>query len=418
MELPIFALSVTTTAPALLNSSWIFSNAVSHLDESQLKNGCAFVFMGKLKRWGVYDRHGSIAVRLFPFPLPTQFESKNVISHEDIIRLIADHLKKLKANKDSFCFAPGDAIRLAHGDNDGLPGIVIDDYKSFFAIQSNCQAGDFLIEFIVDALKIFEDKPIFERSSGQTRTAAGLPERTRWVYSENKNSTPNIANSVSVEAQLAGLKLSFSPTKAQKTGLFLDQRENLNAVSRFSKSAKSVLDICCYAGAWSSAAAREGATDFVLIDQDSKALENADANIRKNSNSGINSVEKRHGDLFENLAILGKENKTFDLVVADPPAFAKSKKHIIEARKAYMRMAKAASKCVAPGGILVICSCSRHMSPEEFEKAVVNSLSGHGWVLLARGNQSPDHTIVAQSAGGEYLKCLFLKKPFEHQYES
>ena len=302
-------------------------------------------------------------------------------------------------------------FRISHGDVDGACGIVIDEYDAVCVVQSHSPTADFILKIIESSLSEIFNKRVFERSTGQTRRMAGLSERTRWV------TIPAPQTGFETSTRFAGLTLSFALNKAQKTGLFLDQRENLLGIRKYIARVASVLDICCYAGAWSATAAAMGANLFTCIDQDAAALDCAKSNIEKNFQSrtpGITETQAElvptihsvHGDLFESLGVLKKQNQTFDLVVADPPAFAKTQKQSFEARKAYMRLAKLSASVTSQSGVLVLCSCTRYVSEEEFLRCVFSQLPD--WVLIFRGQQSPDHTVTAQ--GGEYLKCFAFQR--------
>jgi 23S rRNA (cytosine1962-C5)-methyltransferase len=171
-----------------------------------------------------------------------------------------------------------------------------------------------------------------------------------------------------------------------------------------------MLDLCSYAGAWSCAAAQAGVVDFTAVDQDKDALELCEQNIKNNVTGSASSpnIQLLHGDLFEILSKLNREEKSFDVVVADPPAFTKSSKHVPEARRAYQRLAKLSSRLVSPNGLLVACSCSRHIGEEDFYEIVSSALIADDWVYLGRGRQSPDHTVLATDKHSLYLKALFF----------
>jgi 23S rRNA (cytosine1962-C5)-methyltransferase len=275
-------------------------------------------------------------------------------------------------------------------------------------MQCSCAAGEFLFPHVVSAILAKTTKPILERSTGQTRAMEGLPERTRWIRGSVERASVHFAK----------LNLQFEPLRAQKTGLFLDQRCNLEFLTNFLShefvQPQSMLDICSYAGAWSSAAASAGVRSFTLIDADAQALSMAKTNITNNSPEAQASgqephIELRHGDLFEELSKLKSTQRTFDVVVADPPAFAKSKKHLPEASKAYARLIKLAARATAPNGLLILCSCSKNMDAQTFWDLCVRNL-GPEWILIHRGSQSPDHTVGTTQASAEYLKCYFFQK--------
>lgn len=387
--------------------AWVFSNEVDHVPDAQLSNDkCAFVYLPALNRFGIYSKTSLNSVRLFPRRFLTA-RNAGQITQEVVVQSIVEQLKLARTEKLSLLGTQQDeAFRWIHGDADGLPGVILDDYVNCLVIQFGSRAGEFLKDYVFEALSLLDSRPLFERSSGQSRTAEGLPERTRWV----SESATHLDTKVT--APFSGLKLSFNLNRAQKTGLFLDQRENLNFLRSIlaNKSVTSSLDVCCYAGAWSSVIAQAGARDFTLIDQDKNALEFAKANIHLNAKNQIANVETLHGDMFESLSKLGNLEKTYSVVVADPPAFAKSAKHVPEARRAYARMSKLASRLVEKGGILIVCSCSRNMLEDEFYELVSKNLHSGDWVLLARGGQARDHSVGAFDDFSRYLKCFFFMR--------
>jgi 23S rRNA (cytosine1962-C5)-methyltransferase len=412
----VHTLKLSVDAQQLRGLPWIFSNQVHHLEDPALSpERTALVHIPLLDGFGIYTKTDLIAVRLLPRFLTEVLKNKSAVEEAVFAQALAQHISLLRTAKTRiFPFARNQCFRVAHGDADSLPGIVIDDYGTFSTIQSSCAAGDFLLPSVVSALAQMNEQPLLERSSGQARAMAGLPERTRWI--RGKIDKANVS--------FAGLKLQFDPLRAQKTGLFLDQRKNLEFLSEFlsheNVKASSFLDICSYAGAWSSAGATAGLSSFTLIDADAQALAMARENIIQNSPDAqalgkVPTIETRHGDLFEELSKLKSQSRTWDVVVADPPAFAKSKKHLPEATKAYARLIKLAARATAPNGVLILCSCSKNMEAHLFWELCLKNL-GSEWILLRRGEQSPDHTIGTTQASSEYLKCYFFqKRSLEHK---
>lgn len=400
VRLNIHPLELKVSPKRVTSRQWIFSNEVTPLDDARLDElRSCLVNVTATRRLGIYSKPNLNCVRLFPQSFSSLLSETSVSSHS-FVQLLAEQLKKVRSWK--LAMVPqGEAFRWMHGDSDGLPGVVLDDYGAFLVVQFGSRAGEFLAPFVKSALEGIESRPIFERSSGQSRSAEGLPERTRWLSGEMGGELLN--------TRFCNLDMSFSAQRAQKTGLFLDQRENLQFVqSHFSTAyPQRVLDICSYVGAWSASLARRGAREFVLIDQDKRALELATRNIERNATAPV-KIEVVHGDLFESLSKLQAGGRSFDAVVSDPPAFAKSAKHVPEARRAYARLAKLSSKLVRENGLLVACSCSRNMMEDEFYETVVNNLDEGDWVLRARGNQSADHTVAAQESYSNYLKCFFF----------
>ncbi len=386
-------------------SPWLFSNQVIHLQDSEINSqNVALVKIKGTNKIGIYNKNNLISVRFFADEINNYIENNFIQTHK-LTKFLLNHLIALKNNKSYFPFSQTEAYRLSHGDNDFLPAIAIDFYQSVFVLQISSAAGEFLLPYITDALKEFTNLPIFERSTGQIRKLERLPERTRWIRE------PQNASQFSVPCSFANLNMTFSLNKAQKTGLFLDQRNNLKYLENIILPYKieSVLDICSYAGAWSASAARLGTKQLTLIDQDAWALNLAKENILANSKTPVH-IDTLHGDMFEHLQKLHKDNKSFNLIIADPPAFAKAKKHIPEASRAYSRLAKLASKLLTANGVLVICSCSRHISDDIFLAAIAEGFDNGNWVLLHKGEQSPCHTRLANAESSEYLKCYFIQK--------
>ncbi|MEY3902839.1 MAG: hypothetical protein RL189_2145, partial [Pseudomonadota bacterium] len=407
----IHPLKIKTGQKFFQTQNCLYSNQIEQLPPQQMgADRCAFVAAGEQRLPAVYCRDQLMAVRFLPRRWSEAFQAQS-ISAATLADFICADLLELRRRKQRLTPAAGEAFRWVHGDADGLPGIVVDDYSSIVVLQSGSPLGDFLLEFIVAALLKATDKPIFERSSGQIRALEKLPERTRWIREPQRDSAANIPDSVQTE--IAGLRMSFRPLRCQKTGLFLDQKENLELFKSMAArlEAKSMLDLCSYVGAWSCAGAAAGMSEFTLVDQDKDALATAGKNINANTPSQqVPAVTALHGDLFEILAKLNKEKQSFSAVVADPPAFTKSAKHVAEAKRAYQRLTKLASKLVGAGGIYVACSCSRHIGEEDFYEIVSAALDSDDWCYLGRGRQSPDHTVLAADKQSLYLKVLFFER--------
>lgn len=402
----VLEIETIDTKYKFFKSPWLFSNQIQHLSDNDLnQQKVSLVKVKGTKKIGIYCKQSLISVRFLPDKLYEYIEN-NTIHEEVFTNEIAKHLNAIKLVKSKFQFTKNEAYRLSHGDNDGLPAIAIDDYQNVLVLQSSSLAGEFLLPYVIDALKQNDMRPIFERSTGQIRKLENLPERTRWIREPD-----NLDNNFEVTCNFINLKMTFFLNKAQKTGLFLDQRKNIEYLSNIIKdyNINSCLDICSYAGAWSATAASAGVQDLILIDQDSWALNLAKRNIIANSKNNV-TIDTLHGDMFEHLQSLIKKGCKYDLIIADPPAFAKSKKHVHEAKRAYSRMAKLASKLLSENGILVICSCSRHIQDQEFLESVSMGLDDGNWVFIHKGEQSPCHTHLATPDSSEYLKCYFLNK--------
>jgi 23S rRNA (cytosine1962-C5)-methyltransferase len=204
-----------------------------------------------------------------------------------------------------------------------------------------------------------------------------------------------------------GLSFSVPTAQGQKTGWFFDQSANRRALSKYVRKGARVLDVFSYVGAWGARAARDGATEVLCVDSSAQALELAAANARRNELE----IATRKGDAFEVLEALGEERREFDIVVIDPPAFAKRKKDLPKALAAYKRLNQLAVKLVADDGILVSCSCSYHVSAQELQDAAAKAArAAHRHLqVLEAGGQAPDHPVHPAIPETRYLKAYFCR---------
>ncbi|WP_395946633.1 class I SAM-dependent rRNA methyltransferase [Caedibacter taeniospiralis] len=375
------------------NRQIFYSNEVDHLAENLLNEyGVALTeHKGYL---ALYSKHQLMAIRVTRIGIRS-------IQANGLEHAILSFLQELWHEKSHFSFVQkNEAYRLCHGDHDGLPGITIDCYGAVNVIQSSSAASDLLMNHVIKALTTLMPKtPIFERSTGQIREFEKLESISKWQY---------LAGGSRQSTILAGKKLSFDLIHGQKTGLFIDQRLNLIALCHYlQKNMTSMLDICSYMGAW-SVSATNTIKAFTLIDQSEFALAMAKINIENNHNEPQNiSIDLHHDHMFEALKKLKTAQKSFDVVVADPPAFAKSKKHIAEAKRAYQRLFKLALSCLNKNGLFIACSCSRHVDEATFFE-IIQSLS-YDLILLHKGYSSPCHTQAIQVDYHDYLKCYIFK---------
>ena len=208
-------------------------------------------------------------------------------------------------------------------------------------------------------------------------------------------------------AQYLGLELEVPLTRGQKTGLFLDQRDNVRAFLRHLKPGARVLDVFSYIGVWGMTALKAGAASAQFVDSSSSACEAVEEGLDRN---GLPDCDIHRGDAPHVLQELRAQGLRFDAVVVDPPAFARSRKHLPEALKAYRRLNELAIPLVVEGGLLVSCSCSHHVSREDFRQALAQAASKtrrRARLLEFRG-QSLDHPVLLNFPEGEYLKCAIL----------
>ena len=290
------------------------------------------------------------------------------------------------------------AYRWVHGEADGIPSLVVDRYGDYLSIQTLTAGTDRLKEcFIRLCVELAEPVGIMERSDQKARVLEGLPLIKDVVFGE-------IPPSVSVHE--AGIELRVDLREGQKTGLFLDQREN--RVAAGSHAAGKALDVFCYDGGFSLHLA--GACQSVLaVDTSTEAL----ARLRVNAEvNGFENIEPVQANGFDVLRELETRGERFDTIVLDPPAFAKNRAAVAPARRGYKDINLRAMKLLRPGGILVTSTCSYHISELTFldilSAAAADARSR--MVLLDKRAQSRDHPILLAMPETHYLKCVILRK--------
>jgi 23S rRNA (cytosine1962-C5)-methyltransferase len=289
--------------------------------------------------------------------------------------------------------------RLVYGESDGLPGLVIDRFGATCVVQI-ATAGmerqkDAIRQALVEVLN--PEALLFKNDSG-ARAMEGLAPYVEYAVG-------HAAETVQVLED--GLQFSAPLLDGQKTGWFFDQAANRRALGKYIRPGARVLDVFSYVGAWGVRAARSGAGEVWCVDSSASALELAASNAGRN---GL-TVRTRKGDAFDVLEELIAEQARFDVVVLDPPAFAKRKKDLPKAQGAYRRLNQLALQLMAPEGILVSCSCSYHLSAEELQDAVAKAARGAAKQvqILEGGGQAPDHPVHPAISETRYLKAYFCR---------
>lgn len=296
-----------------------------------------------------------------------------------------------------------DAYRVIHSEGDGLPGLIVDRYGDVLVLSSTCLGTDLRLDPILDALEeALAPRAIVEGgASARLREQEGLPPE-RGVL---RGALPDGPHEVTID----GLRLEV-PLGGQKTGLFLDQRENVRRVAELAKGRK-LLDMCSYVGPFGVAAARAGAASCLLVDASADALAAAARNAERNEVA--DRVATRKGKLNPVLRDLHEAAERFDLVVLDPPKFAAKKRHRDAARRGYLEANRLALRVLAPGGLLLTCSCSHAMDVlglEEVVREAATRAKARLRVLEQRG-PGADHPVDVQCPEGRYLKALLCQRP-------
>jgi len=365
---------------------WIFSSDV--LDRGQATAGEAVAVAdpsGTALGTAHYSEASQISLRM----LSDRLEIIDQAFYLGRIGRAEAHRKRVVADSDAY--------RLVHGEGDQLPGLVIDRYGDYFTIQTLDQGMDAARAEIASCLtQLFAPKGIAERNDVAVRKREALPLQSGVLAGE----VPDM-----VAVRMNGLKLHADLLHGQKTGIFLDQRENYMAAARYARG--RALDCFTSTGGFAlHLAARSESVE--AVDSSEAALRVARMNCDAN---GIGNVELREADVFELLAGYAKARKHFDIVVLDPPAFAKSRQSLEAAVRGYREINRRALELLGSGGILVTCSCSQHLSEAALLEIVAKASldTGRKLRVLERRMQAQDHPVLLTVPETLYLKCLILE---------
>ncbi|MHB8346353.1 MAG: class I SAM-dependent rRNA methyltransferase [Acidiferrobacterales bacterium] len=290
--------------------------------------------------------------------------------------------------------------RLAFGDSDGLPGLVVDRYGDVAVVQITTAGMELFKQEVVAAIdKVLRPKAILLRNDGASREPEGLDRYVESVLGD-------VPERVSIEEN--GVRFEVPVLEGQKTGWFYDQRLNRARLPSYVAGGR-VLDVFSYTGAWGVQAAVAGAASVLCIESSARAVDWA------RNNAVINGVEDRlalmHEDAFEALRKLRAEREHFDVVIVDPPAFIKRKKDAREGTKAYHRLNQMAMQVLAKDGVLISASCSYHLERSDLQQILLRS-SRHldrFLQLVEQGGQGPDHPVHPAIPETSYLKVFFSR---------
>lgn len=296
---------------------------------------------------------------------------------------------------------PDPFYRLVHAEADGLPGVVIDRFGSVAVVQPNAAWAEAALADLVAALvSVTGVATVIKNGAGRARGLEGLTEEIAIVHgAAPEGPVPVPMNGATYLADLMG---------GQKTGLFFDQRENHAFAARLARGAK-VLDVFAHVGGFALAALAGGAVSALAVDASAPAL--ALAGQGAAASGFADRFTTRQGDAFAVLEALGTEGAQFDLVICDPPAFAPAKPALEAGLRAYERVARLAAPLVAPGGYLVLCSCSHAADLQAFRNASARGIgrAGRRSQIIHTGFAGPDHPVLPQLAESSYLKALAFR---------
>jgi 23S rRNA (cytosine1962-C5)-methyltransferase len=290
--------------------------------------------------------------------------------------------------------------RLVHAEADALPGTIIDRFGDALVLQVNTAGMERLLPELLAALEtVLHPSTILLRNDGAMRALEGLDAYVRFAKGGVEGPLELVENGVRFLADLG---------EGQKTGWFFDQRDNRAAVARLAAGAR-LLDVYCYTGGFAVQAAVAGAKEVLAIDRSDAALALAARSAELNGVADRCRFER--GDAFQTLEALGTRGERFDIVVADPPAFVKSKKDLNQAARGYRKLARLAAALVRAKGFLFVASCSYHMAPDHFALEVARGLvdAGREGRIIRSAGAGADHPVHPALPETAYLKGLLLQ---------
>jgi 23S rRNA (cytosine1962-C5)-methyltransferase len=302
-------------------------------------------------------------------------------------------LQRAVARRTAFYDAP--YYRLVHAEGDGLPGLAIDRFDDLCSIQVTTAGMEKLTPALLEALDdVLSPKTVILRNDAPSRSLEGLDTYVRAAKGEMPERIALIENGARYFADIG---------TGQKTGWYFDQRDNHAFMTKLAKS-RTVLDAYCYAGGFGIVAAKAGAKAVTGIDSSQAALALAQEAAAAN---GVEAYFVK-ADVFEELERRAVANQTFDVVIADPPPFVKSRKDLEPGARAYRKLARLAASVVAPNGFLLLASCSHNIAPERFaqECAIGISRAGRRAALIHQAGAGPDHPVHPMLPETAYLKAL------------
>ena len=388
---------------------WVFSGAIarvvldaSHKASAPEEGELVCVLSADKEVLGVgHWQIGSIAVRILAFgvaELPADFWNERIRAAYSVRKSIG----LIRPDNDTF--------RLIHGEGDFLPGLIIDVYADTAVIQAHSVGMHVCRNEIAQAVvaEVPQVQNVYYKSDDTLPFKAPIEgERVGWMIRDHETTRPRDLEEEFWSTE-NGLSFRIDWLRGQKTGFFIDQRENRALVERYA-AGKDVLNMFCYTGGFSLYALRGGAKTVDSVDVSQKAIDLVNVNVARNFPNATNHTAVA-ADAFEYLSAQRAANRTFDLIILDPPAFAKHRDAIKNALRGYQRINAKAIEMIRPGGILFTFSCSQAVDKEAFRLAVFSAAAqvGRKVRILHQLHQPQDHPINIYHPEGEYLKGLVL----------
>ena len=373
---------------------WVFSNSIVKINDDAKTGDLAIVFSknkNKVVGIGLYDAKSPIRIKMIH-----NAQTKAVINHE----FFQQKIKTAYQKREELLKTQTNSYRLLFGENDGFPGLIADVYDTVLVVKLYSEIWLPYLEWILESLQ--------ETSNAETivlRLSRQLENSNHHTFTDGEAVYGTLDNEV-VKFVEHGIHFSANVLKGHKTGYFLDHRDNRRRVGEWSKG-KTMLDVFSYAGGFSVHALANGAKEVTSLDISKQALDVARENGKLNDFTGVHKTIS--GDAFVEMENLIKQKKTFDVVVIDPPSFAKQQSEIELAKKKYKQLAELGEKLTAKQGLLVLASCSSRVTAQSFFDLNQNVLNAQGRLFetLLKTKHDIDHPVTFPE--GAYLKCGYYR---------
>jgi 23S rRNA (cytosine1962-C5)-methyltransferase len=365
--------------------AWIYRSDLSDVGNAQ--PGQIVRVIDSRKRvlgCALYSSRSQIALRMI------SFEDVAIDRNFWVARLVSAERLRDRVVRDATAF------RLVYGESDLLPSLIVDRYNDCFVIQTLSQGMDALKQMWVELLaETYSPRAIVERNEARVRDLEGLPRATGVVYGSDPGE---------FVIEEHGVRLAVNLVEGQKTGSFLDQRENRIAAGGYARG--RALDCFTYQGAFAMHLAR-AARGVIGVDSSAPAIAQARRNTELNGVMNIDFIEANAFDLLREMEQNGEQ---FDTINLDPPAFAKNRSSLEGAMRGYKEINLRAMKLLVPGGTLITSTCSYHMSEESFLNVLAGAAAdaGRSVQLIEKRTQSSDHPVLISMPETHYLKCMIL----------
>lgn len=369
---------------------WIFSNEVEAYEGAIEDGGLVDVvdtrgaFLGR----AYVNRHSLICARMLT-------RRRDAIDKAFFVRRM-ERAQRLRET----VYAGEEAVRMVYGESDQLPGLVVDRYGDYLSVQVLTRGMQAQQEIVREALEeVFAPRGAVLVADSPLRQLEGLELERRVWWGDVPERVP---------VMVGGFALEVDLVSGQKTGLFLDQRENRKRAETRAKGRRA-LDMFCYHGEWSMHMARGGAESVLAIDSSEPALGIAAANIERAGFEDRITLQRSHA--FDTIRRMDRENERFGIVVVDPPALIKSKRNMAQGARAYRELNRAAMGLLEEDGILVTCSCSHHLDDSLFQQVLLEAarLAKRPMRVLEWAGEAPDHPRLLAVPETHYLKCAVLQ---------